>query len=138
MAADSKAKTRLHFADTEQGDESVQRKSPKAANTAAATAREKAVMDASPQKIIRTRLHFTEEELPPDTNPKVAKAAATLDKAKSKIPKRKAMVLARAHDEATGKIKIRLSFEERTKKPPSNHAPKDTHNLLIVKLILLC
>jgi hypothetical protein len=72
------------------------------------------------------RLHFTEAEL---SAPEVKKAARKagrasdrLDKAEAKIPKYQRSV--RTVDPETGKVTVRLSFEE--KKPPSKliHAAK--------------
>lgn len=112
MQDDGKPKSRLRFGDDEQAD----------------TAQQKS--RASPQKglaqpgdtPVRSRLQLTDAEL---ADPKlekplhqVEKAADQLGKAKARIPKRKALAIARATDEATGKITLRLHFEENLK-PPS-------------------
>ena len=66
-----------------------------------------------------SRLQFTEEEL---NTPELAKyirksdkAADRLDAARAAIPKEKVLVKERVFDEATGKGKTRLHFEEREK-----------------------
>ncbi len=72
----------------------------------------------------KSRLQFTEEER---ADPFLEKAihksekmADKLDKAHAKIPKQKIKVKQRTFDEATGKTKVRLHFEEVDKvKPPS-------------------
>ncbi len=72
----------------------------------------------------KSRLEFTEEER---ATPKLEKAisksekmADKVDKAKTKIPKKKIYYKERTFDEATGKAKVRLYFEEVDKvKPPS-------------------
>ena len=68
------------------------------------------------------RLNFTEEDL---ANPKlekqigkVQKAEEKLDKAYEKIPKKKKLVMERGFDEAKGKKKTKIHFEEMEKKPP--------------------
>ena len=70
-----------------------------------------------------SRLQFTEEErATPELQPyikKSDKAADRLDEAKAKIPKEKKLVGERTFDEATGKGKTRLRFEEREK--PQNY-----------------
>ena len=70
-----------------------------------------------------SRLQFTAEEL---SNPeleayirKSQKAADNLDAARAALPKEKVLVKERVFDEATGKDKTRLHFEER-EKPMSN------------------
>ena len=66
-----------------------------------------------------SRLQFTEEErATPELEKyikKSDKAADRLDEAKAKIPKEKKLVGERTFDEATGKGKTRLRFEEREK-----------------------
>ena len=66
-------------------------------------------------------LHFSEEErADPDSQKairKSEKAADRLDKAKANIPKQKRIKAARHFDEATGRAKTRLYFEERDKPP---------------------
>ena len=73
-----------------------------------------------------SRLQFTEEErATPELQPyikKSDKAADRLDEAKAKIPKEKKLVGERTFDEATGKGKTRLRFEER-KKPQNYGSP---------------
>ncbi len=77
-----------------------------------------------------SRLQFTDEELAaPELEryiDKSNKAADRLDKAKAAIPKEKKLVKERVFDEATGKGKTRLHFEERDKPPGF----KDKHNPL--------
>lgn len=78
-----------------------------------------------------TRLQFTDGER---TDPELAKyveksekAADRLEAARAKIPKQKRIKMAREFDEATGRAKTRLYFEE-TDKPPSGklyHNPAD-------------
>ena len=77
-----------------------------------------------------SRLQFTAEEL---SNPeleayirKSQKAADNLDAARAALPKEKVLVKERVFDEATGKGKTRLHFEER-EKPPGF---KEKHNPL--------
>lgn len=77
------------------------------------------------------RLQFTDEER---TDPELSKyvkkseeAADRLEAARAKIPKQKRIKMAREFDEATGRAKTRLYFEE-TDKPPSGklyHNPAD-------------
>ena len=77
-----------------------------------------------------SRLQFTDEELsPPELEKyikKSDKAADRLDKAKAAIPKEKKLVRERTFEEATGKGKTRLHFEEKDKPPGF----KDKHNPL--------
>ena len=77
-----------------------------------------------------SRLQFTEEELnTPELEPyikKSDKATDRLDAARAAIPKEKKLVKERTFDEATGKGKTRLHFEER-EKPPGF---KEKHNPL--------
>ena len=68
------------------------------------------------------RFNFSEEDL---ANPKlekqigrVQKAEEKLDKAYEKIPKKKKLVMERGFDEAKGKKKTKIHFEEMEKKPP--------------------
>ena len=78
-----------------------------------------------------TRLQFTDGER---TDPELSKyvkksekAADRLEAARAKIPKQKRIKMAREFDEATGRAKTRLYFEE-TDKPPSGkllHNPAD-------------
>lgn len=70
------------------------------------------------------RLQFTDEERADPTleRPirKADKAADKLEKAEGKIPKKKTRTKERTVDPATGKVKVRLKFEEVDKpKPPS-------------------
>ena len=77
-----------------------------------------------------SRLQFTEEELnTPELEPyikKSDKAADRLDAARAAIPTEQKLVKERTFDEATGKGKTRLHFEER-EKPPGF---KEKHNPL--------
>ena len=77
-----------------------------------------------------SRLQFTDEELAtPELEKyikKSDKAADPLDKAKAAIPKQKKLVKERTFDEATGKGKTRLHFEEQDKPPGF----KEKHNPL--------
>lgn len=78
-----------------------------------------------------TRLQFTDGER---TDPELSKyvkksekAADRLEAARAKIPKQKRIKMAREFDEATGRAKTRLCFEE-TDKPPNGkllHNPAD-------------
>ena len=76
-----------------------------------------------------SRLQFTEEELDtPELEKyirKSDKAADRLDKAKAAIPKEKKLTKERTFDEATGKGKTRLHFEEKDKPPgfKEKHSP---------------
>ena len=77
------------------------------------------------------RLQFTDEErTAPELSKyvkKSEKAADRLEAARAKIPKQKRIKMAREFDEATGRAKTRLYFEE-TDKPPSGkllHNPAD-------------
>ncbi|MEY8234799.1 CHAP domain-containing protein [bacterium C-53] len=73
-----------------------------------------------------SRLQFTEEErATPELEKyikKSDKAADRLDKARANIPKEKKLVKERTFDEATGKGKTRLHFEER-EKPMNGNKP---------------
>ena len=77
-----------------------------------------------------SRLQFTDEERStPELGKyieKSDKAADRLDAARAAIPKEKKLVRERSFDEATGKGKARLRFEERDKPPGF----KDKHNPL--------
>lgn len=101
-----------------------------AAHTRAAS--KKAVRKAQAEATAQTkssRLQFTEEELSaPELEKyirKSDKAADRLDAAKAAIPKEKKLVKERTFDEATGKGKSRLHFEEREKPPgfKEKHSP---------------
>ena len=85
----------------------------------------KAVRKAQEEATAQTtssRLQFTEEELAaPELEhyiEKSNKAADRLDAAKAAIPKQKKLVKERTFDEATGKAKTRLRFEEQEKPIP--------------------
>ena len=82
-------------------------------------ANKKAVKKAQKAAVLRTstsRLQFTDEErATPELQPyikKSEKAADKLDAAKAAIPKQKKLVKERTFEEATGKAKTRLHFEE--------------------------
>lgn len=101
-----------------------------AAHTRAAS--KKAVRKAQKETTAQTkssRLQFTEEELSaPELEKyirKSDKAADRLDAAKAAIPKEKKLVKERTFDEATGKGKTCLHFEEREKPPgfKEKHSP---------------
>ena len=88
-------------------------------------ANKKAVKKEQEATALRTstsRLQFTEEELAaPELEcyiEKSNKAADRLDAAKAAIPKQKKLVKERTFDEATGKAKTRLRFEEQEKPIP--------------------
>lgn len=78
---------------------------------------------SEPQKPKSHRLQFTDEErASPELDKyikKSEKAADRLDAANAAIPKKKKLVKERTFDEATGKAKVRLHFEEQDK-PPSD------------------
>ena len=88
-------------------------------------ASKKAVHKAQEEVTVQTtssRLQFTEEELAvPELEcyiEKSNKAADRLDAAKAAIPKQKKLVKERTFDEAAGKAKTRLHFEEQEKPIP--------------------
>lgn len=96
---------------------------------------QKAVQQAQREAAAQTkssRLQFTDEELhTPELEKyirKSDKAADRLDAAKAAIPKKKKLAAERTFDEATGKGKTRLHFEEREKpmpgKPNKNPLPR--------------
>ena len=92
-------------------------------------ASKKAVKKAQEATVLRTstsRLQFTEEELAtPELEryiEKSNKAADRLDAAKAAIPKQKKLVKERTFEEATGKAKTRLHFEEQEKPIPGSKA----------------
>ena len=96
----------------------------KASKKAARKAQEEAAAQTK-----SSRLQFTEEEL---TTPELEKyieksnrAADRLDAAKAAIPKQKKLVKERTFDEATGKAKTRLRFEEREKPMPGSKSHKN-------------
>ena len=85
------------------------------------------------------RLHFSEDDRadPKLEKPirKVDKAAAKADKAQEKIPKKTVKVKERTVDPATGKVSVRLRFEEvDKKKPPSklDHSLRDAPANLVI------
>ncbi len=87
-------------------------------------ASKKAVRKAQQEATAKTsssRLQFTEEELStPELEryiEKSNKAADRLDAAKAAIPKKKKLTTERTFDEAAGKAKVRLHFEEQEKQP---------------------
>lgn len=87
-------------------------------------ASKKAVRKAQQQATAKTsssRLQFTEEELAaPELEryiEKSNKAADRLDAAKAAIPKKKKLTTECTFDEAAGKAKVRLHFEEQEKQP---------------------
>ena len=95
-------------------------------------ASKKAVKKAQEATVLRTstsRLQFTDEErATPELEKyirKSDKAADRLDAAKAAIPKEKKLVRERTFDEATGKGKTRLHFEEKDKPPgfKDKHSP---------------
>ena len=92
-------------------------------------ASKKAVRKAQEEATAQTtssRLQFTEEELAtPELEryiEKSNKAADQLDAAKAAIPKQKKLVKERTFEEATGKAKTRLRFEEQEKPIPGGKA----------------
>ena len=92
-------------------------------------ANKKAVKKAQEAAVLRTstsRLQFTDEERKRQNwNPtlkKSNKAADRLDAAKAALPKQKKLVKERTFEEATGKAKTRLRFEEQEKPIPGGKA----------------
>lgn len=92
-------------------------------------ASKKAAKKAQAEATARTkssRLQFTDEErATPELEPyiqKSDKAADHLDAAKAAIPKKKTLATERTFDEATGKGKTRLHFEEKEKPMPGKTA----------------
>ena len=92
-------------------------------------ANKKAVKKAPEATVLRTstsRLQFTEEErATPELEPyikKSEKAADKLDETKAALPKQKKLVKERTFEEATGKAKTRLHFEEQEKPIPGGKA----------------
>ncbi len=96
----------------------------KASKKAARKAQEEATV-----KEKSSRLQFTEEELStPELEKYIEKSNRTadrLDAAKAAIPKQKKLVKERTFDEATGKAKTRLRFEEREKPMPGSKSHKN-------------
>ena len=62
-----------------------------------------------------SRLHFSEEK----AEAKAQKAAERAEKIRTNIPKKKAVSVIRATDEATGKSRLHLHLEEKPKPAPS-------------------
>ncbi len=96
-------------------------KTRKASKKAVRKAQEEAALSGQ-----SSRLQFTEEErATPELEryiKKSDKAADRLDAARDAIPKQKKLVKERTFDEATGKAKTRLHFEEREKPAPGGKA----------------
>ena len=82
--------------------------------------------DAATAKTTSSRLQFTDEErATPELEKyieKAEKAADRMDAAKAAIPKKKKLTTERTFDEATGKAKVRLHFEEKEKPIPGGKA----------------
>ena len=100
------------------------------AHTRAASKKAARKAQAEAESRARTsRLQFTEEErATPELEryiKKSDKAADRLDEARAKIPKEKKLVKERTFDEATGKGKTRLRFEEREKPMNGGKAHKN-------------
>lgn len=103
-----------------------------AAHTRAAS--KKAIKRAQREAVTKTktsRLQFTEEErATPELQKAIRKserAADRLDEARAAIPKKKVLTKERTFDEATGKGKTRLRFEEKEKPIPGG---RQQHNPL--------
>lgn len=103
-----------------------------AAHTRAAS--KKAIKRAQREAVAKTktsRLQFTEEErATPELQKAIRKserAADRLDEARTAIPKKKVLTKERTFDEATGKGKTRLRFEEKEKPIPGG---RQQHNPL--------
>ena len=100
------------------------------AHTRAASKKAARKAQAEAESRARTsRLQFTEEErATPELERYIKKsdrAADRLDEARAKIPKEKKLVKERTFDEATGKGKTRLRFEEREKPMNGGKAHKN-------------
>ena len=98
-----------------------------AAHTRKANKKEvKKEQEATALRTSTSRLQFTEEErATPELETyikKSEKAADRLDAAKAAIPKQKKLVKERTFDEAAGKAKTRLHFEEQEKPIPGGKA----------------
>lgn len=98
-----------------------------AAHTRKANKKEvKKEQEATALRTSTSRLQFTEEErATPELETyikKSEKAADRLDAAKAAIPKQKKLVKERTFDEAAGKAKTRLHFEEQEKPMPGGKA----------------
>lgn len=103
-----------------------------AAHTRAASKKAiKWVQREAAAKTKTSRLQFTEEErATPELQKAIRKserAADRLDEARAAIPKKKVLTKERTFDEATGKGKIRLRFEEKEKPIPGG---RQQHNPL--------
>ena len=103
-----------------------------AAHTRAAS--KKAIKRAQREAVVKTktsRLQFTEEErATPELQKAIRKserAADRLDEARAAIPKKKVLTKERTFDEAAGKGKTRLRFEEKEKPIPGG---RQQHNPL--------
>ena len=107
-----------HRQDTATAERVMERVGAAQTRKASKKAAQKAQRDAT-VKEKSSRLQFTEEELnTPELETyikKSDKAADRLDAAKAAIPKEKKLVRERTFDEATGKGKTRLHFEEQEK-----------------------
>ena len=112
MPDDRLRKTKLQFVEEEQAEPAVRKPGRK-------MTRALSQQDSAPT---RSRLQLTKAELgDPNLEKPLRKADMApekLVKSKARMPKHKAMAIARATDEATGKTKIKLLFEEKAK-PPS-------------------
>ena len=117
-----------HRQDTATAERVMERIDAAQTRKASKKAAQKAQRDAT-VKEKSSRLQFTEEELnTPELETyirKSDKAADRLDAAKAAIPKEKKLVGERTFDEATGKGKTRLHFEEKDKPPgfKDKHSP---------------
>ena len=111
MPDDRQRKSRLQFTEEAPVESAVKKPGRK-------LTRELAQQDSA---LTRSRLQLTEAELGNPTLEKPLRqaemAAEKLDKAEARIPKHKALAIARATDEATGKTKIKLRFDEKAKAP---------------------
>lgn len=74
-----------------------------------------------------SRLHFSEEQAPDASPSKAEKAADRAEKIRTNIPKKKTLSVTRATDEATGKTRLHLHLEEKSKPAPSFHSMGVTH-----------
>ena len=110
-----------HRQDTATAERVIERIDAAQTRKASKKAAQKAQRDAT-VKEKSSRLQFTEEELStPELEKYIRKsneAADRLDAAKAAIPKEKKLVKERTFDEATGKAKTRLRFEEQEKPIP--------------------
>ena len=102
-----------------------------AAHTRKANKKEvKKEQEATALRTSTSRLQFTEEErATPELETyikKSEKAADRLDAAKAAIPKQKKLVKERTFDEAAGKAKTRLHFEEQEKPTTKSTASRKT------------